>query len=242
VGVRFIGRGDQQDHSVGTSRKASQSHHRPIGRVAALGASLAVAIPSKLIATPSSPAAAYNGQTAANYANVYAVTPNPNYPFFTGTGVGDCANFVSQALKAGGQPVRYITGTHTKLGNWWDFSYTQTITIYEYYWQSTYSATAADDLKMFLTSDSDWGTAEATYSYAADGATPPYDAIGTGDVLFYNWGQGMGISHAAIQVGTSGLGSYVDEHTSNRKQVFWTLKPYNPFWATTTVYEVHITE
>ena len=66
----------------------------------------------------------------------------------------------------------------------------------------------------------------------------------TGDVLFFNWGQGEGLSHAVIQVGIGTdpnlypnqvwYGNYIDEHTNNRKHAFWSLKPYNADWKTTT--------
>ena len=36
-------------------------------------------------------------------------------------------------------------------------------------------------------------------------------------------------------------GNLVDEHTTNRKNAFWTLRPYNVYWQTTTIYFVHIT-
>ena len=35
-------------------------------------------------------------------------------------------------------------------------------------------------------------------------------------------------------------GNYVDEHTNYRYHAFWSLKPYNSFWSTTTIYFMHI--
>ncbi|MBU3114352.1 amidase domain-containing protein [Clostridium lacusfryxellense] len=49
----------------------------------------------------------YNRRSAVNYAVKYAVDPNENYKYFkfiNGNG-GDCTNFVSQCLKAGGAPM-----------------------------------------------------------------------------------------------------------------------------------------
>lgn len=42
----------------------------------------------------------YNRNKAKAYALKYALKPNPNYPFYSGD--GDCTNFTSQCLKAGG--------------------------------------------------------------------------------------------------------------------------------------------
>jgi hypothetical protein len=51
----------------------------------------------------------YNRQRAVQYANQYALTPNPSYRFFAshGEGGGDCTNFVSQCLLAGGAPMAF---------------------------------------------------------------------------------------------------------------------------------------
>lgn len=54
----------------------------------------------------------YNRESAVNYAIKYALSPNPNYRYFklvNDTG-GDCANFISQCLKAGGAQMSH---------NWW---------------------------------------------------------------------------------------------------------------------------
>lgn len=51
---------------------------------------------------------AYNRTKAAQYARDYAINPNPAYPYYPLQEPynGDCANFVSQALFAGGMPMR----------------------------------------------------------------------------------------------------------------------------------------
>lgn len=43
----------------------------------------------------------YKRSKAVAYAEKYALTPNPNFYFFGGIG-GDCTNFISQCLLAGG--------------------------------------------------------------------------------------------------------------------------------------------
>jgi hypothetical protein len=51
-----------------------------------------------LVATPKPKRDPYNGDAAADYATLWAADYNPDYPKY----IDDCANFVSQALKAGG--------------------------------------------------------------------------------------------------------------------------------------------
>jgi len=70
-------------------------------------------------------------------------------------------------------------------------------------------------------------------------------------VLFYDWGQGLGISHDAIQVVNNGTdpdsrakgatGSLVDAHTNSHYHAIWTLYPYNSYPQTTAIFEYHIT-
>jgi hypothetical protein len=44
----------------------------------------------------------YNRTSASNYALAHWNSPNTNYPNYTNIGDGDCTNFVSQCLEAGG--------------------------------------------------------------------------------------------------------------------------------------------
>jgi len=57
----------------------------------------------------------YNRQNAVSYALSYAMKPNPSYRYFAshGDGGGDCSNFVSQCLRAGGAPFAYDSSP------WW---------------------------------------------------------------------------------------------------------------------------
>ena len=51
----------------------------------------------------------YLRDKAVEYALKYAITPNPDFRFFYeyGDGGGDCTNFISQCLLAGGAPMAY---------------------------------------------------------------------------------------------------------------------------------------
>jgi hypothetical protein len=52
---------------------------------------------------------AYSGEDAVRYAVTYALHPNKSYRYlaYHGDGGGDCSNFISQCLKAGGAPMVY---------------------------------------------------------------------------------------------------------------------------------------
>ena len=58
----------------------------------------------------------YNRIAAVNYAIRYALTPNKAYKYFKSdnTNGGDCTNFLSQCLRAGGAPLDY-----NGLRPWW---------------------------------------------------------------------------------------------------------------------------
>ncbi len=62
----------------------------------------------------------YSVESAVNYANRYYENYNPAYPDWTAYG-GDCANFISQCLHAGGIEMHGIPGTvrsATNFTNW----------------------------------------------------------------------------------------------------------------------------
>jgi hypothetical protein len=107
------------------------------------------------------------------------------------------------------------------------------------------------DYWYWLIGDSPGGIQEGSFSYdngknRAPAFTP--NSVVTGDVLFYDWGDGNGISHDSIQVGwgTDSYGGYygnwVDAHSNGRYHIFWTMKdaPGNTNWMTTKVYFMHI--
>lgn len=57
----------------------------------------------------------YSREAAVQYARTYALNPNPNYRYFKeiNNTSGDCANFLSQCLRAGGGPMVYSNN------QWW---------------------------------------------------------------------------------------------------------------------------
>ncbi|MEI5100985.1 amidase domain-containing protein [Streptomyces sp. PmtG] len=66
--------------------------------------------------TPRKTGGAYDYSAMARYAEKYWRTYNPAYGRFNGAG-GDCTNFLSQALKAGGW--KHVPGSASDYRNWW---------------------------------------------------------------------------------------------------------------------------
>lgn len=176
-------------------------------------------------------ALAYNGPGAASYADTWALSYNPHYLRFS----DDCTNFVSQALHAGGLAYKGYQKNPGSNANWWQDAANND-------WSKSW--TVASELRQHLQA---YG--HGTFEGSAPGtSTKPYtpNSVKTGDVYFFDFGQGWGYSHSVIQVGigtasdTGQYGNYIDEHSSNRKHVFWTLQKWNSFAKTTTIYFTHV--
>lgn len=192
------------------------------------------------------PAFAYDGNQAANYADSYATSSNRNqYIDMRDWGKDDCTNFVSQALHAGGFSFVNKTSNWQDDANW----YFNKLPWWQWYLQPKYHATFsrswvnAPDLYSFLIQDSPGGWSWGTASGTSSGSSGVYK----GDLLFYDWGQGQGISHVSIQVASGGdtyysgwYGDLVDAHQSDRWHAIWSLDPENAFASSTTVYKMHI--
>jgi len=80
----------------------------------------------------------YNRVNAVNYAIKYALKPNPNYRYFSlqYTG-GDCSNFISQCLLAGGVPMNstwwYKKGNPLNTnGDTWSLQWSVAYSLYLY--------------------------------------------------------------------------------------------------------------
>lgn len=188
-----------------------------------------------------SPAFAYNGPKAASYADQFALTQNISFPKFP----DDCTNFVSQAVNHGGYSMHPTPNDQsTSNDDYWFVLYPGYLAAYSHSWA------VVQDYWTWLLRQIPGGTVEGSFYYnnghnRAPAFTP--NSVVTGDVLFYDWGTGLGRSHASIQVGSGTdqygyYGNWVDTHTTAHKHIFWTLKdaPGNTNWMTTTVYYMHI--
>jgi hypothetical protein len=75
-----------------------------------------------------------NRSAIVQYIYYYAKTPNSKYRDYTTSG-GDCTNFVSQALRAGGWSD--VSGAHNSTASWWyDFSILSTLRPASWTWTS----------------------------------------------------------------------------------------------------------
>jgi hypothetical protein len=193
------------------------------------------------VLTVYSPALAYSGPRAASYADQYANTFNGSFPQFS----DDCTNFVSQAVNYGGYSMHPTPNDQSTTNDaYWFVLYPGYLQAYSHSWS------VVQDYWYWLIGQNPGGTQEGSFSYnngknKAPAFTP--NSVVTGDVLFYDWGTGQGISHTSIQVGWGTdqygyYGNWVDAHTTNHKHIFWTLKdaPGNTNWMTTTVWFMHI--
>jgi cell wall-associated NlpC family hydrolase len=177
----------------------------------------------------------YSGSQAAAYADQWATSRNSHYMRFS----SDCANFVSQSLRAGGTDFAQNGQNANSDYAWWMNASNRT---YSTTWVNAYR------LSRFI----DRATPGGYMIGGAKGTSTNYytpSNVVTGDLLFYDWGQGEGISHVAIQVGVgydlnitnqTWYGNYVDQHTSDRKHAFWSLYAYNGYRNSTYIYFKHM--
>ena len=165
---------------------------------------------------------------------------NTAYQYFS----NDCANFVSQALRAGfkyqiGSP--NYSSTDDRL--WWDYTYPE---YYPYVGlpQNSQSASVSFRLRNFLI-NSGYGSLQATYLGPVNSPT----AVGNvypGDVFFYDWQNDGPIDHTNMEVAVGRstasyrTGALINSHTTNRYHIFWTLYEVNAAWKTTKVWAYRI--
>ncbi|MBM7865810.1 hypothetical protein GTO89_03255 [Heliobacterium gestii] len=173
------------------------------------------------------PAYAINGESAARYADQWATSCNTAWPSYT----QDCTNFVSQALYAGGMPMDKTTP------NVW-FMEKETL----YGWNNSKSWTVSTDLRNYLLSTGKatqiggWGWVNYL-TIPSDSNSSFVLSTSKTTVFFYDFGNGLGVSHAAIQT-WSGTDNYYSSYTGNRADyhskdklgVIWHLRPHNTDW------------
>jgi hypothetical protein len=184
-----------------------------------------------------SAAFAYSGAAAAAYADTYWQTYNPAWPSFANSG-GDCTNFVSQALYAGGIGMR-TSPTYSGNAAWYMVKKRNR-------WSYAAPWVNAQDQSIFLLQDLPGVTKVASYYGLAPGATAA-DHAEQGDVVLYDWNNDGVFDHEAILTASDGTNSdgstnwdLVDAHTNNRYHAYWTLAQYNANWATTRIVVLHI--
>jgi cell wall-associated NlpC family hydrolase len=183
----------------------------------------------------------YNGTAAAQYADTYWNSYNRAYPSFANKG-GDCTNFVSQALYAGGIKMR-TSPTYSGNAAWYMLQNRKS-----YSWSVTW--VNAQDNSIFLQQYLLPGAIKVVADVygRAPGETVSDGNAQPGDVVLYDWNNDGTFDHEAIitasdgTTNTDGSTNYdlVDAHTNNRYHAYWTLAQYNTSWATTHIIVLHI--
>ncbi len=181
----------------------------------------------------------YGGTAAAQYADTYWSAYNSTYPSFANKG-GDCTNFVSQALFAGGLPMR-TSPTYSGNAAWY------MLPNHHKYSYSVSWVNAQDD-SIFLSQYLPGVTKVAdVYGVQPNQAVSDGDAQ-AGDVVLYDWNNDGTFDHEGIITASDGTTNpdgtvdydEVDTHTTNRYHAYWTLAQYNTSWATTHIVVYHI--
>jgi Putative amidase domain len=170
----------------------------------------------------------YSGAKAAAYANTYWSSYNPGYPSFANQG-GDCTNFVSQALYAGGIAMRPAP-SYSGNASWFMISSGGQ-------WSYSPPWVNANDNNIFLVQHLPGVTQVASYFGVPAGQIVASHAS-QGDVVLYDWNNDGIYDHEAIISTTDGQS--VDAHTSDRHDQYWTLAQFNTQWATTHMVVLHI--
>ncbi len=170
----------------------------------------------------------YNGLGAAEYADRYAINFNPDYYDFSGQILGgDCTNFVSQAIRHGGQAPMANNGQNGIGTAGW------------YYYDVNHRAAAWTDvgrLYEFLVNEHPF------WQSGPEGILSSYPSVRWGDVIQFKWDSSDNIwDHSVIvaDLADMGNGTYqllVDSHSPNVYQY-----PLNLFSPWSDIRYIHIT-
>lgn len=162
---------------------------------------------SLIVGTSVNVLADYSISKAGAYARKYALNYNPSYFNYDSIGQGDCANFASQCLKAGG-----LTTNST-----WKGSSTKS--------KNTKAWINCEAQKSYLVK-SVGARQIATYKKASN-APKVTTNVSEGKLVYYDWTDNGSIDHVAIGSMRDTYGrQYVCAHTSDRLNAIWTLAPY----------------
>lgn len=134
----------------------------------------------------------YNWPAAQSYAQQYALNGNPAYRTFSDVG-GDCTNFVSQVMRAGGWVDR--PGWYLDWNNWWynDLNQTRSWT-YTHAFQQFFNTSGRGQFLSYLTD------------------------LSIGDVIQIDFGADGSIDHGMIvddKVSSTLSGMFMSYHTTN---------------------------
>lgn len=170
----------------------------------------------------------WSATNAIAYADVWWTNYNPVYVQYT----SDCANFVSQAIFAGGYPMNSSTNNPWYANYGYANLYSQSWRLVQY------------NFGFFV---GDGGSVVKTY-YGIKTASPA--GVSSGDIVYYDWVNDHTYAtegHEALVTSTSGSATttgetgviVVNAHTSDRYHEYWTLYKWNTRWANTYYQIVH---
>jgi hypothetical protein len=190
------------------------------------------------LASTAAAAFGYNGAAAAGYADTYWQNYNPQWPSFANQG-GDCTNFVSQALYAGGIEMR-TSPPYGGNAAWYMLKKAH------HGWSYALSWINAQDQSIFALQYLPGVTQVVSYYGVAPGQTVA-DNASQGDIVLYDFNNDGVYDHEAIATASDGANpdgsanwDLVDAHTNDRYHAYWTLAQYNASWATTRIVVLHI--
>lgn len=164
----------------------------------------------------------YSRTLAVEYAKKYALNPNPQYRYFSlsNTG-GDCANFLSQCLKAGGAPFVY-----NREHSWW-YNNMGTGNVMDDTWSIPWAV--AHSLYWFLKINN-----ESNLSGAKGREISDISLLDLGDLVFYEDNSGL-IFHSAIITGFRGNIPLVSHHSFEALNI-----PYYSTWPANKIHFLKI--
>lgn len=155
----------------------------------------------------------YNRARAVNYARTYALSPNPSFKYFQiyETLGGDCTNFLSQCLLAGGAPMTY-TGEYA----WW-YNKSGTYNTEDDRWSVPWAVAHSQYWTLKVNNQA--------HNDAAKGLEVSSVAmLELGDVIFYENDNGV-IYHSVMVTGFSPTTTLVSQHTYEALDI-----PYIKSW------------
>lgn len=155
----------------------------------------------------------YNRNKAVDYAKKYALSPNPSFKYFADyeTYGGDCTNFISQCLFAGGAPMSY--GTEYA---WW-YKKSNSINTQNDTWSISWAV--AHSLFWALKVNK-----ERNYKGPKGLEVNSVNELELGDIISYENDEGV-IYHTAIITSFGSSGPLISQHTFDALNI-----PYLKTW------------
>lgn len=155
----------------------------------------------------------YNRELSVEYALKYALKPNPIFRYFysENDSGGDCTNFISQCLLAGGAEMMY------DINPWWYKRNNSGASTY-HSWSFSWSIASSLYWNIMINTKDSLKGVKAKEERKAESLLP-------GDIIFYENFQNK-IFHSAIVTDFSRGSPLISQHTQDLKNVPY-LKPYS---------------